>query len=179
MPEYSASLAQTLQQPRRHHAFGRHRQPNHPPAAAKRVSATNEESTSDRPTRYPSAMRLARLFEWLPLGRPNGGANLRIIALLADATPVEPIPTHIGEPPRPPPDQLPRTIHPNRHRTGTLSLSPNRRSNPISVSPPGNHRLLPEVVTRALVLPRSGMTPSPASACDGRRARSVRQVSGP
>jgi hypothetical protein len=63
-----------------------------------------------------------------------------------------------------------------------LSLSPSPSSNSISVSP-GRRRLLREAVLRPLVLPPSGMTPGPlqraASAGTGRRARSLRHVSGP
>ena len=47
-------------------------------------------------------MLLARLFESLPLTCPNCGADMRIIAFVTDAAPVERILTHIGEPPRPP-----------------------------------------------------------------------------
>jgi hypothetical protein len=48
-------------------------------------------------------MPLARLFESLPLVCPNCGADMRIIAFITEATPIERILTHIGEPPRPPP----------------------------------------------------------------------------
>jgi hypothetical protein len=48
-------------------------------------------------------MLLARLFESLPLVCPNCGADMRIIAFITDAAPVEQILTHIGEPSRPPP----------------------------------------------------------------------------
>ncbi len=48
-------------------------------------------------------MLLARLFESLPLTCPNCGADMRIIAFITDAAPVERMLTHIGEPPRPPP----------------------------------------------------------------------------
>ncbi len=48
-------------------------------------------------------MLLARLFESLPLTCPNCGADMRIIAFVTDAAPVERILNHIGEPPRPPP----------------------------------------------------------------------------
>jgi hypothetical protein len=55
------------------------------------------------PARYLWAMLLARLFESLPLVCPNCGADMRIIAFVTEAAPVERILTHIGEPPRPPP----------------------------------------------------------------------------
>ena len=38
-----------------------------------------------------------------PLVCPNCGADMRIIAFITEAAPVEQILTHIGEPPRPPP----------------------------------------------------------------------------
>jgi hypothetical protein len=55
------------------------------------------------PARYLWVMLLARLFESLPLVCPNCGADMRIIAFITEAAPVEQILTHIGEPPRPPP----------------------------------------------------------------------------
>jgi hypothetical protein len=48
-------------------------------------------------------MLLARLFESMPPTWPNCGADMRIVAFITDAAPVERILTHIGEPPRPPP----------------------------------------------------------------------------
>jgi hypothetical protein len=47
-------------------------------------------------------MLLARLFESLPLVCPNCGADMRIIAFITEAAPVQQILTHIGEPPRRP-----------------------------------------------------------------------------
>jgi hypothetical protein len=47
-------------------------------------------------------MLLTRLFKSLPLVCPNCGADMRIIAFLTDAAPIERILTHIGEPPHPP-----------------------------------------------------------------------------
>jgi hypothetical protein len=55
------------------------------------------------PARYLWVMLLARLFESLPLICPNCGADMRLIAFITEAAPVERILTHIGEPPRPPP----------------------------------------------------------------------------
>ena len=55
------------------------------------------------PARYLWVMLLARLFESLPLVCPNCDADMRIIAFITEAAPVEQILTHIGEPPRPPP----------------------------------------------------------------------------
>jgi hypothetical protein len=48
-------------------------------------------------------MLLARLFESLPLICPNCGADMRIIAFITEAAPVEQSLPHIREPPRPPP----------------------------------------------------------------------------
>jgi len=48
-------------------------------------------------------MLLARLFESLPLVCPNYGADMRIIAFITEATPVERILDHIGELSRAPP----------------------------------------------------------------------------
>jgi hypothetical protein len=53
-------------------------------------------------------MLLARLFESLLLVCPNCGADMRIIAFITEATPIERILIRIGEPPRPPP----RADHP-------------------------------------------------------------------
>ena len=55
------------------------------------------------PARYLWAMLLARLFESLPLVCPCCGADMRIVAFITEAAPVERILTHIGEPSRPPP----------------------------------------------------------------------------
>ena len=48
-------------------------------------------------------MLLARPFVVLPLACPHCGANMCIVAFITEAAPVEPILTHIGEPPKPPP----------------------------------------------------------------------------
>jgi hypothetical protein len=60
-------------------------------------------SNARSPARYLWVMLLARLFESLPLVCPNCGADMRLIAFITEAAPVERILTHIGEPPRPPP----------------------------------------------------------------------------
>ncbi|MGB5736582.1 MAG: transposase [Thiohalocapsa sp.] len=60
-------------------------------------------SNARSPARYLWVMLLARLFESLPLTCPNCGADMRLIAFITEAAPVERILTHIGEPPRPPP----------------------------------------------------------------------------
>jgi len=51
----------------------------------------------------PTSLRLARLFESMPPTCPNFGADIRIIAFITDAAPVERILLALGEPPRPPP----------------------------------------------------------------------------
>jgi len=47
-------------------------------------------------------MLLARLFASLPLACPHCGADMRIVAFITEATPVQRILNHIGEPPEPP-----------------------------------------------------------------------------
>lgn len=42
-----------------------------------------------------------RLFESIPLTCPNCGADMRIVAFITEAAPVERILTHIGEPAQP------------------------------------------------------------------------------
>ena len=68
-----------------------------------RLHARVDPHEAVRIARYLWAMLLARLFEALPLVCPNGGANLRIIAFITEAAPVEQILLALGEPPRPPP----------------------------------------------------------------------------
>ena len=71
------------------------------PSSRTEVAAPN--SNIRLPARYLWAMLLARLFESPPLTCPNCGADLRIIAFVADAAPVELVLNHLGEPPREPP----------------------------------------------------------------------------
>jgi|GEM_PF-2832240 len=172
-------------------AYGREETPS-PEATAKSVSATDEEPTSGSPARYLWAMPLARRFASLPLVCPNCGANTCLPAGRCASSPSSPRPRpssrsswrsarHDARPrSRPPTDRPPGTRRPSRDRTATLSLSPSPNS--ISVSP-DSRRLLREAVPRPLVLPPSGMTPSPlqraASASNGRRARSLRHLSLP
>jgi len=59
-------------------------------------------SKTRSPARYLWAMLLARLFESPPLLCPNCGADLRLIAFVTAAAPVEQILLALGEPPRPP-----------------------------------------------------------------------------
>ena len=98
--------------------------PNVPAEVASPPAAPAPNARS--PARYLWAMRLARLFESLPLTCPNCGTDRRIIAFVTDAAPVERILTHSGEPPRPPPSPLPvdrptGSRRPSRPRTGTSS----------------------------------------------------------
>jgi len=54
------------------------------------------------PARYLWAMRLARLYEALPLSCPVGGAERRIIAFITEAVAGRAILEHLGEPATPP-----------------------------------------------------------------------------
>jgi hypothetical protein len=65
-------------------------------------------SKTRSPARYLWVMQLARLFESLPLVCPNRGADMHIIAFVTEATPVQRILAHIGEPNEPPPIALAR-----------------------------------------------------------------------
>ena len=82
-------------------AYGRdadsHQQP--PTAASPPAAVPGRRS----PARYLWAMLLARLFECMPLTCPNCGADMRIVAFITEAAPVERILSHIGEPAKPPP----------------------------------------------------------------------------
>lgn len=62
---------------------------------------------------------LARLFESLLLTSPSCGADMRIIAFLTDAAPIERILNHIGEPLRLPLARRPGQIRRSRCRTDT------------------------------------------------------------
>ncbi len=75
--------------------------PSAPAEAAAPPAAPARNARS--PARCLWAMLLARLFESLPLTCPNGGADMRIIAFITDAAPVERILVALGEPSRPPP----------------------------------------------------------------------------
>jgi hypothetical protein len=82
-------------------------------------------SNARSPARYlwvmlPDGIKL-RLFESLPLVCPNCGADMRLIAFITEAAPVERILTHIGEPPRPP-------------LTGSRRLSRRERCSPSRLS---------------------------------------------
>ncbi len=60
-------------------------------------------TANNRDDSEPRGAPTSELFESLPLVCPNCGADMRIIAFITEAVPVEQILTHIGEPPRPPP----------------------------------------------------------------------------
>jgi len=114
-------LAALIPPPRRHrHRYHGVLAPNAPLRAAAVVfgrevadatGASAEVSSSPRAppsharssARYLWAILLARLFESLPLVCPNCGADMRIIAFVTEAAPVQRILAHIGEPNEPPP----------------------------------------------------------------------------
>jgi hypothetical protein len=54
------------------------------------------------PARYLWAMLLARIYEAFPLICPHCGTEMRIVAFITEAAPVQRILSHIGEPPTPP-----------------------------------------------------------------------------
>jgi hypothetical protein len=54
------------------------------------------------PARYLWAMLLARIYEVFPLTCPRCGADMRIVAFITEASPVQRILNHIGEPAQPP-----------------------------------------------------------------------------
>ncbi|MGB5832430.1 MAG: hypothetical protein WBG92_10625 [Thiohalocapsa sp.] len=82
-------------------AFGREvAHATDPPTAVSSPPPTPASKTRS-PARYLWVMLLARLFESLSLVCPNCGADMRIIAFIAETAPVEQILNHISEPPRP------------------------------------------------------------------------------
>jgi len=60
------------------------------------------ETPHRSPARYLWAMLLARLYEVFPLTCPKCGTEMRIIAFVTEAAPVQRILSHIGEPALPP-----------------------------------------------------------------------------
>jgi len=140
------------------------------PNAPLRAGATDPPSATPArdarfPARYLWVMLLVWLFESVPLVGPNCGADMRIIALITEASPVERILEYIGEPSRrrqshPPPDHPAGTMLSGRCRTGTSSASPSPTSNLISASP-GSRRLsaagdgAAPLVARRLAAPQS------------------------
>jgi len=83
-------------------AFGRDADGGREPAAEVAPSPAAGESAFRSPARYLWAMLLARLFESLPLTCPHCGADMRIVAFITEAAPVQRILNHIGEPAKPP-----------------------------------------------------------------------------
>ncbi len=84
-------------------AYGRNVDLRHQPSPPEASPPAAAGPSGRSPAHYLWAMLLARLFESLPLVCPNCGADMRIVAFIAEAAPVERILNHIGEPPRPPP----------------------------------------------------------------------------
>jgi hypothetical protein len=75
-------------------------QPAHRPRSVHRLQRRSPGRGRRRATSGPCCRQ--RLLESLPLVCPNCGADMRIIAFITEAAPVEQILTHIGEPPRRP-----------------------------------------------------------------------------
>jgi len=114
-------LAAPIPPPRRHgHRYHGMLAPNSPlraaavvlgrdltddPSASAEVPAPSPASAPNArsPARYRWVMLLARVFESLPLVCPNCGADMRIIAFVTEAVPVQRILADISEPTEPPP----------------------------------------------------------------------------
>jgi hypothetical protein len=73
------------------------------PAPQTLVRAPREEKAAGSPARYHWAILLARLLESSTLTCPNCGADMRIVAVIIEAGPVQRILIHIGEPAELPP----------------------------------------------------------------------------
>jgi hypothetical protein len=80
-----------------------------PEAAAAQPSPPVETSGEEpaetphrSPARYLWAMLLARIYEAFPLTCPQCGTEMRIVAFITEASPVQRILNHIGEPAQPP-----------------------------------------------------------------------------
>jgi hypothetical protein len=77
-----------------------------PPAAASASAETAqaaEEPIHRQAARYAWALLLARIYEVFPLLCPKCGGEIRILALLTEASAVREILAHLGEPTSPPP----------------------------------------------------------------------------
>jgi hypothetical protein len=73
------------------------------PSSAVKSSGEEPFDTPHRsPARYLWAMLLARIFEAFPLTCPQCGTEMRIVAFITEAAPVQRILCHIGEPSTPP-----------------------------------------------------------------------------
>ena len=84
-------------------AYGRNAEPAQPSPSEAAAPAPANAPSWRSPARYLWAILLARLFESLPLVCPHCGADMRIIAFVTEASPVQRILTHLGEPAQPPP----------------------------------------------------------------------------
>jgi hypothetical protein len=73
-----------------------------PKPAVEAAADDPTESLRRSPARYLWAMRLARIYETLPLTCPGCGAETRIIAFITASVDVRRILEHIGEPATPP-----------------------------------------------------------------------------
>ena len=84
-------------------AYARNAEPAQPSPSAAAAPAPANAPSWRSPAHYLWAILLARLFESLPLTCPQCGADMRIIAFVTEASPVQRILTHLGEPAKPPP----------------------------------------------------------------------------
>jgi len=73
-----------------------------PSAPAQTAGEEPFEKPHRFPARYLWAMLLARIYEAFPLICPTCGTEMRIVAFITDASPVQRILDHIGEPATPP-----------------------------------------------------------------------------
>ena len=71
-------------------------------AAQPSPTQTSGEAPQRSPARYLWAMLLARIYEAFPLTCPKCGSEMRILAFITEAAPVQRILSHIGEPTTPP-----------------------------------------------------------------------------
>jgi hypothetical protein len=72
---------------------------------AQPMESSGEEPTETplrAPARYLWAMLLARIYEAFPLNCPTCGTEMRIVAFITEASTVQRILNHIGEPATPP-----------------------------------------------------------------------------
>jgi len=83
-------------------AYGRDAEGVCEPAPETASPSAAGEPAFGSPARYLWAMLLARLFESLPLTCPHCGADMRILAFITEAAPVQRILNPIGEPAKPP-----------------------------------------------------------------------------
>jgi NodT family efflux transporter outer membrane factor (OMF) lipoprotein len=72
-------------------------------AAQPSPTQTSGEAPQRAPARYLWAMLPARIYEAFPLTCPKCGSEMRVLAFITEAAPVQRILRHIGEPATPPP----------------------------------------------------------------------------